>query len=136
MYVVHPNLGVTSTKRASHLVTLNSLKVTIRNNIIAVNFLLLRGFTIPPLKVINCNINAVILAAPSTGSSLNQPRPVSAIEIPFIITNRKLPALYKFNSNKKLTALLLNTALFLNKFYYCYCKVKFPTPLRSPSKPA
>ena len=26
MYVVHPNLGVTSTKRVSHLVTLNSFK--------------------------------------------------------------------------------------------------------------
>ena len=42
MYVVHPNLGVTSTKRASHLVTLDSLKVTIRNNIIAVAFFFLQ----------------------------------------------------------------------------------------------
>ena len=71
MYVVHPNLGVTSTKRASHLVTLDSLKVTISNNIIAVNFLLLRAFTIPPLEVTNCIINATILAAPFTGSNLN-----------------------------------------------------------------
>ena len=63
MYVVHPNLGVTSTKRASHLVTLDSLKVTIRNNIIAVSFLLLIAFTILPLEVTNCIINAAILSS-------------------------------------------------------------------------
>ena len=63
MYVVHPNLGVTSTKRASHLVTLDSLKITFCNNIIALSFLLLRAFTILPLEVTNCIINAAILSS-------------------------------------------------------------------------
>ena len=88
MYVVHPNLGVTSTKRASHPVTLDSLKVTISNDIIAVHFLLLRAFTNIFIGGYNCNINAAILAAPFTGSNLNQPRPLSATEILFIITNK------------------------------------------------
>ena len=101
MYVVHPNLGVTSTKRVSHPVTLDSLKVTIRNNIIAVNFLLLRAFTIPPLEVTNCIINVAILAAPFIGSNLNQPRPLSAIEILFIITNQITCTLISLTATKQ-----------------------------------
>ena len=83
-----PTLGLCPPKRVSHLVTLDSLKVTIHNNIIAVNFLLLRAFTIPPLEVTNCIINAAIQAAPFTGSNLIQPRPLWVTEILFIITNR------------------------------------------------
>ena len=36
MYVVHPNLGVTSTKRCHLLVTFYFIKVTIRNIIVAI----------------------------------------------------------------------------------------------------
>ena len=110
MYVVHPNLGVTSTKRASHLVTLDSLKVTISNDIIAVHFLLLRAFTNTFIGSYNCNINAAILAAPFTGSNLNQPRPLSATEILFIITNTKYLYPYRFDSDKTTLLLLFTIA--------------------------
>ena len=98
MYVVHPNLGVTSTKRASHLVTLDSLKITVRNNIIVVSILLLRAFTILPLEVTNCIINAAILSSSehlqyfhwklqTASLTLSLSSTVAVLSVPFIFSH-------------------------------------------------